>query len=129
MRITHRSGATLFESDDPDMKTTMEKAVERNANLRNANLRNANLHGALLSDTNLTGATVNWQSRALIAELLSREAGEDTEKLKIAGLVLLKVDWCWKEFLAAEDPLKGWAIASLKKYVTKGKDAPDILTQ
>lgn len=59
------------------------------ANLIDADLRGANLRGAYLRD-----AQLNWQSHDILAEIL-RDAGHR----RIAGLVLISLDWCWDDFL------------------------------
>ncbi len=104
----------------------------RGANLRGANLRGANLRGANLRDANLRGANlgdakINWQSHALIGEILRRVAGKDIEKRKVAGAILISTDLCWNELLAFDDPLAGWALDELAKWVQDGDDAPRVL--
>lgn len=101
------------------------------ANLCQANLWRTSLWGADLSHANLTGARINWQSHDLLAELLFRAAGQDPEKRKIAGIVLVSRDWCWEQFteLAASDPLGDWALDVLAEYVTGGDGAPGIVAR
>ena len=99
----------------------------KGADLSDANLWGANLRGADLSDANLRGATINWKSHDLISEILLLDAGEDIERRKIAGLVLVSRDWCWNRFLAHDDPQREWALNVLREYVTPDDGAPDIL--
>jgi uncharacterized protein YjbI with pentapeptide repeats len=89
------------------------------ADLGGADLRGAYLSGAYLAGADLGGADLNWQSHDLIAELLFRSAGQDIDKRKVAGLVLISKDWCWDKFLAANDPLADWAKTELRKYQTE----------
>jgi hypothetical protein len=101
-----------------------------NANLSGADLRGAYLGGADLRDTNLSGAKIRWTSHTLVAELLKRAACDDVEKRKVAGLIAISTDWCWKEFSAMEaDPLFPWAIETLAAWVTEGDNAPYYLTK
>ena len=72
---------------------------------------------------------MSWQSRSLIAEILKRAANDDIEKLKYAGLVLLKHNWCWNDFLALNDPQMEWAHRELAKWVTKDDGAPECVTK
>ncbi len=92
------------------------------ANLWGANLSRADLWGANLSGANLTDAKLEWRSHDLVAELLRRRATNDQE-FAVAGFVLMRRDWCWKEFLACDLAGKLWAIAELQKlgcpHVTK----------
>ena len=101
------------------------------ANLRGANLSGAYLRGAYLSGAYLRGAYLAWQSHDLISEVLRRSAGDDIAKLKVAGLVLVCREMCWKEFarLAARDPLGGWALDTLAEWVQEGDDAPAIIRE
>jgi hypothetical protein len=109
----------------------LEGANLEGADLRGANLRGADLEGADLRGADLEGATVNWQSVHLIFEILSRAAGEDIEKNKVAGLIYAGQfkSWCWNWYIenCSGDPLFGWAIEELKKWVKEGDEAPEIL--
>ena len=103
----------------------LEGVYLEGADLRGASLRGANLYGA-----NLEGATINWRSHDLIAELLLRWSGDDVEKRKVAGLVLVSRDWCWKDFLKIRgDPLFEPTMKYLAKFVKDGDRAPDILRE
>jgi hypothetical protein len=98
------------------------------AYLGGAYLGGANLGGANLDGANLDGATINWNSHDLIAELLRRAAGDDVEKRKVAGLILVSRDWCWGDFLLLrKEPLFSWALDVLSAAVRDGDNAPDIL--
>jgi len=86
------------------------------------------LEAAVKSSADLHGATINWQSHDMIAELLIRKSGDDIEKRKVAGLILASRDWCWNRFVELSgDPLWQWAIDTLSAYVIYGDDAPEIL--
>jgi len=115
LRNAYLSGAYLSNAD------------LRNADLSNADLSGANLRGAYLSGAYLSNVTVNWNSHALIAELLKRAAGNEIEKLKVAGLILLMTEWCWDKFLKLDEPLAEWALDVLAGYVVEGDNAPAVL--
>jgi hypothetical protein len=100
----------------------------RGANLRGADLGGADLRGAYLVGADLRGADLNWQSHDLLAEILRQAAGEETEKLKVAGLVIICRGKCWDWFASlSSDPLYGWAIAVLASYVREGDGCPGVL--
>ena len=99
------------------------------ADLGGADLGGAYLRWADLGGADLRGAKINWQSHDAIAEILRREAAEDTEKRKVAGLVVVSRDWCWKSFLAIESSLRDWALDTLAGYVVDGDGAPDVLVE
>jgi len=83
------------------------------ANLRGADLRGANLRGADLRDANLRDANLEWRSHDIVAELL-RQNASTAQEFAVAGLVIMRRDWCWKEFLACDITGKLWAIAVLR---------------
>ncbi len=83
-------------------------AVKSGADLRDANLCGANLCGA-----DLRGADLEWRSHDIVAELLRRNAST-AQEFAVAGLVIMRRDWCWKEFLACDITGKLWAIAVLR---------------
>jgi hypothetical protein len=60
---------------------------------------------------------------------LKRAAGDDIDKLKVAGLIMMCRDKCWKDFLAMRDPLTGWAMDVLAEWVQDGDGAPDELRE
>ena len=135
-----KSGANL---DGADLRgANLRGADLRGADLRGANLRGANLDGANLFGANLYGANldgadlygadlrgakINWQSHDLVAEILQRAAGNDIAKRKIAGLILISRNWCWKDFFAVDDPLREWALSELRKWARNGDNAPEAL--
>ena len=45
----------------------------------------------------------------------------------VAGLLLVRRDLCWEEFLKLEHPEREWALKTLAKYVRDGDGAPDVL--
>ncbi len=101
----------------------------RGAYLEGANLRGAYLRGAYLEGAYLRGAKINWSSHDLLAEILRLDASDDVDKRKFAGLVLISRDWCWKNFIALNDPLNDWALDVLSTYVQDDDNAPAILRQ
>ncbi len=101
-----KSGANLCGADLCD-------ANLRGADLCDANLRGANLCDADLCGANLRGADLEWRSHDIVAELLRRNAST-AQEFAVAGLVIMRRDWCWKEFLACDITGKLWAIAVLR---------------
>jgi len=76
----------------------------RGANLERADLRGANLWGADLWGADLRGADLRGalnvaMSHDCISEIVRRAAVDDIRRLSFAGLVLVKRDWCWAEFI------------------------------
>lgn len=98
----------------------------RGASLQNANLQGSHLWGVDLYLANLRGITVNWKSHTLIAEILSR-AASNTLQLSLAGLVLLKSEWCWEDFIEAGHPEAQFAINELRRWIKPGDNYPDCL--
>jgi uncharacterized protein YjbI with pentapeptide repeats len=144
LRGAYLRGANLEGADLEG--ANLRGANLRGANLRGANLRGANLYGADLRGADLRGAylrganlegadlrgiIINWQSHQLLFEILSRAAGEDIEKNKVAGLIYAGQfkSWCWNWYVrnCSGDPLFGWAISELRKWVEEGDGAPEIL--
>ena len=133
----------LYECEAESMLVASQQAVKGGANLGGANLGDANLRAADLRDAylrgadlrdaylrgaNLGGATINWCSHDLVAEILLRAAGYDIDKRMVAGLILVSRDWGWEKFLAIDRPLKEWAITTLQPWVKEGDHAPEVLT-
>lgn len=115
-------GADLGEAD-------LYGADLHGADLGEADLHTADLRGASLGGASLGEATLNWNSHDLVAEILRRAAGEDPERRKIAGFVLVSHDWCWRQFLALDDPLREWALGVLRSYVHDKDGAPAVLAR
>lgn len=101
MQIKSLNGAVLYECETETLKAALIEADKSGADLGGADLR---------------GAKGFWQSHDVIAEILFRAAQDDAEKRSVAGLILVSRDWCWKEFLALNDPLTSWAISVLRPY-------------
>jgi len=116
------SGANLSGAD-------LSGADFSGAKLSGADLRGADFSGANLSGADLSGAKLAWQSHDLLAEILKRAAGDDIAKLKVAGVILLCREKCWRELLAIRDPLTGWAIGVLREWVQDGDGAPKELVE
>ena len=115
--------------------SSIKEAVQENlsrlrgANLSGANLGGANLGDAYLGDAYLGGATLAWDSHDLLSEILRRAAGDDIAKLKIAGLILVCREKCWADFAKMRDPLAGWSLDELAKWVVEGDGAPSIVRE
>jgi uncharacterized protein YjbI with pentapeptide repeats len=86
------------------------------SDFRQANFTGCCLVRACITEVKLDGATIEWTSHDLIAEILRQEAGDDIEKQKIAGFILINRGKCWRDFLQIDDPLKSWALEVLSKY-------------
>ena len=131
IEILHRhTRKAVYCAEATDLRSAVVEAVVKSANLWGANLRGADLWGANLRGANLGGATINWTSHDLVADLLRRAAGDDVERRKVAGLVLLSRDWCWEDFgRLASDPLWDWALNTVAAYVRDGDGAPEILRE
>ena len=127
--------ANLRDADLVDADLTYANLGGANltyANLTGADLVDANLAHANLTGADLMGATIEWSSHTLISEILRQEAGNDVEKLKFAGWVLMgerTPGWCWDKYLSYNDPLTPWALDVLRSYVKDGDNAPEILKQ
>jgi uncharacterized protein YjbI with pentapeptide repeats len=110
----------------------LQSANLRYANLQSANLQFAHLHSADLHSANLNYAHLTWKSHDLLAEILSRAAGDNTDRRKIAGLVLVSRDWCWEEFElmladATNQELSAWVRSVLWPLGTEQSPAPTCL--
>jgi uncharacterized protein YjbI with pentapeptide repeats len=97
------------------------------ADLSGADLGGANLGGANLRYADLRGAKFNWQSHALLSEILLRAAGDNMGRRMLAGLVAVSTDWCWDQWLSLEHPERAWAIAELAKWVRPDDGAPEVI--
>ena len=115
IEIKHRcTGSVLFELEIGSIKLAVEAAVKGGAYLSGAYIEKSK-------------TKINWESHDLVAEILRRAAGEDIERLKIAGLLLICRSWCWDKFIAIDDPLKEWAFSELRGWVLDGDNAPEVL--
>ncbi len=82
---------------------------------------------AYLRSANLYGATLNWQSHAILGELLQRSAST-LDQRSVAGVVSKSTDWCWDDFEREfSDDQKAWAKSVLAHLVKEGDGAPEIL--
>jgi len=143
-----RRGHVLWSGEALTIRAALELAISAGADLRGANLRGANLsggaylRGANLSGANLRGANLSgatkiaWQSHALIAELLLREAGNDhtdravVERRAFAGLIAVSTDWCWGTWAELRERypnVTSWALDVLAAFVVDGDGAPEII--
>jgi hypothetical protein len=149
MKIVSRWDASkiLHETDDETIAATLKAAIQakadlrgadlrgadlegadlRGAHLRGADLRGAYLRGADLEGADLEGAKMAWASHDLMAELIRRAAGEDLDKLKYAGLILIRRDWCWPNHIRLADPLWPWACEVFAGYVQPDDGHPGCL--
>ena len=143
LRGAYLSGADLRWAD-------LRGAYLRGADLRGADLRGADLSGAYLSGAYLRGADLrgadlrgaylrgaraNWQSHALIGEILLRAIRDDDasehdqlQRRAFAGMVAISLDWCWPQFLAITTwpELRAWALETLRPWAFRG-EVPDEL--
>jgi hypothetical protein len=99
------------------------------ANLTGANLTRANLTGANLTGANLTRAKINWQSHALLSEILWRAASGEQDKEMLAAWIGRKRDYCWNKFVAIDHPHKEWALRELAKWAQEDDGAPEHVRQ
>jgi hypothetical protein len=97
------------------------------ANLHGADLRWANLYLADLRGADLYGATINWMSHPLCAEILRVAAGDSVPRRMLAGLVLVSLDWCWDRLLTVRSKERRWALTTLARYTKEGDGHPAIL--
>ena len=81
-------------------------------------MRDANLEGAILWGANLEGANINWTQHEIVAEILRQAAGNDVEKLQLAGLILICKDKCWEDFMQIEQVMKfkDWCLEVFKPF-------------
>ena len=91
MQIRNRSGAVIAEMEADSLMEAIQKLVANKANLTRANLYEANLSGANLAEANLyeadlSGAKINWQSHALLSEILFRAADGNFEREQAADM-------------------------------------------
>jgi len=127
-QITHRyDGRVLYECEAESLKRAVEQAAKSGADLYGADLYRADLYGADLREADLYWAKLNWQSHNLLSEILRQAAGDDCEKLMVAGLIAISTDWCWDKLMSLDHPQKAWAIAELAKWIQDGDDVPKQL--
>lgn len=135
LECTNLRYAVLRNADITDAslsKADLTHALLVCSNLRYANLRNTNLSYANLDYTHLVyaildGAMLNWNSHALISEILWRVSGDNQNRGTLATFIARKTDWCWDDWLAFEHPEKEWALEELRKWVKEGDNAPEVL--
>ena len=136
LSCTNLRGADLYDADlwganlrGANLYSTNLRGADlrvanlRGADLRGADLRGANLRGAELYSTNLRGADLydadlNWTQHELVAEILRQAAGDDVEKLQLAGLILICKDKCWEDFMQIEQVMKfkDWCLEVFKPF-------------
>jgi uncharacterized protein YjbI with pentapeptide repeats len=87
-----------------------------NCSFINCNLDDCALHSNDYRGIRLKDTPINWDCHDLIGEVLRQEAGNDTEKIKVAGYIAIQKYLCWRHFLSINDPLKSWAIGVLRSY-------------
>jgi hypothetical protein len=98
------------------------------ANLVRANLVRANLESANLFGANLESAKINWNSHALISEILW-QAADTVEREMFAAFIRRKTEWCWKTWLEFNHPEQAWALGVLRSWVKEGDNAPAVLRE
>ena len=96
--------------------------------LRGANLRGANLSSADLSSTDLS---LNWNSHALLSEIITQNANDDENILSFAALVSAgeRNDWCWEWYLSEDrqqwiKDIRDKALAILLRWVKLDDSLP-----
>ena len=125
----------------------LEHADLSRARLAGANLRNARLSSAVLSGADLSGADLGgallgqasvgaakldgarlaWDSRELISEILVQAAGEDVDRLKIAGLFALEG---WRRLGQLAEAERRWIVEVLRPWTeVDGTQPPRELLQ
>lgn len=100
-----------WREENPNIIIDLSDANLSDADLSRANLSHANLSRADLSRADLRVKVPPKYSHDFWAESIFREAGEDIERRKMAGLVLISKDWCWKEFkeiLSSSEMTEHW---------------------
>jgi uncharacterized protein YjbI with pentapeptide repeats len=97
------------------------------ADLRGTDLRNSWTFATMWDGTKLDGVQMNWRSHGLIAEILARAARKDVMKLSLAGIIQIKHDWCWDDFIKLKHPETSWAIEELRRWITPDDDHPRYL--
>ena len=109
----------------------LQGADLRGAGLQRADLRGAYLRGAYLQRAYLQGARLIWTSHELLAEILRRAAGDDVQKLMVAGLPLVTQEWCWGQYKHLDLPkeLKDWAVTTLAAWYQDGDEAPKMIKE
>jgi uncharacterized protein YjbI with pentapeptide repeats len=123
LRGADLSGADLSGAD-------LRRADLYEANLYEADLRGADLSGADLYGADLSRAILNWNSHVLLAGIVYQVAGDDVSRRKLAGLILISIDWCWEKFISV---LTGeeidWLGGVFAPYAQDDNNAPDIVRQ
>ena len=117
--VSRFDGRIIYECEAETLLLALQQAVRSGANLSGANLY----------CVDLSGAKINWNSHALIGELLRRDAGEDANRRCLAGGITISTDWCWKKMLSIDHPEKEWAIRTLIPWIKEGDNAPSILRE
>jgi cytochrome c oxidase assembly protein subunit 15 len=144
------SGACFEEADLGSAnleEAGLEHADLSRARLAGANLRNARLTGAVLTGTDLRGtdlggavlgragvgaakldgARLAWDSRELISEILAQAAGEDVDRLKVAGLFALEG---WRRLGQLAEAERRWIGEALRPWTeVDGTEPPGELLQ
>ena len=121
---TWTNGRVLYAGEHATVREAVEAAIGSGCDLRGCDFGYCDLRYCDLRDCKLA-----YRSHDLLAEILKRAAGDDTEKLKIAGYILVCRHKCWDAFvkLAAVDPLGNWALNELAKWAQPEDGAPEVL--
>jgi uncharacterized protein YjbI with pentapeptide repeats len=118
------SGADLSGLDLSGLD--LEDADLSRTNLSRANLSGANLDMAIFYGADLRGAILNWELHELVAAILATAAGEDPDRLALAGEIRANPYDPWEDILVPDEPLADWAIATLIRYIRENDNAPDL---
>ena len=94
-----------------------------------ADLTGTDWSGAVIQSPVLTGAKINWQSHELVAQgILLPAAGDDIDRLRFTGLVLICAQKCWDWYTSLQsEPALEWALDTMSTYVHPGDNAPPCI--
>jgi hypothetical protein len=93
LRAANLAGASIVQSNCTD--AAFDSAI----------LEHLNTVGSTFRDASFVGASRFFQSREIVAEILRRNAGDDVERLRSIGAILLDRSRCYAQWRAAVDAL------------------------
>lgn len=96
------------------------------ADLTGANFTQCDLDGANFYKARLEGIKLNWNARALIAEIL-RQNSSTMEQHTLTAQVAHFTNWCWDDFLKHNLPGTEWALRTLAKFIKPEDGHPSCL--
>lgn len=113
------SNLSLVNLSGADLKGANLKFADcSGADFSNADLTDADFTNADLTDADFTGATLNFNSREIIASILMAAASQHFRHRMLAGLILISRDWCWKTFnyFITDPDDRDWITATLASW-------------